>query len=100
MLMGESQRGLDSNSSYNAPAFACFKNGEGAAEDAARNSEPSQCCWDYAEVGHEGESDSEDDGKDACVESGESAFLVDVALHVLKLKRCIFEGVFAMKRIF
>ena len=100
MLMGESQRGLDSNSSYNAPAFACFKDGEGAAEDAARNSEPSQCCWDDAEVGHEGESDSEDNGNDACVESCESAFLVDVALHVLKLERCIFEGVFAMKRIF
>ena len=100
MLMGESQRGLDSNSSYNAPAFACFKDGEGAAEDAARNSEPSQCCWDDAEVGHESESDSEDNGNDACVESCESAFLVDVALHGLKLERCIFEGVFAMKRIF
>ena len=100
MLLGESQRCLDSNSSYNAPAFACFKDGEGAAEDAARNSEPSQCCWDDAEVGHEGESDSEDNGNDACVESCESAFLVDVALHVLKLERCIFEGVFAMKRIF
>ena len=100
MLLGESQRCLDSNSSYNAPAFACFKNGECAAEDAARNSEPSQCCWDDAEVGHESESDSEDNGNDACVESCESAFLVDVALHVLKLERCIFEGVFAMKRIF
>ena len=96
MLMGESQRGLDSNSSYNAPAFACFKNGEGAAEDAARNSEPSQCCWYDAEVGHEGESDSEDNGNDACVESCESAFLVDVALHEPKPERCIFEGVFAM----
>ena len=100
MLMGESQRGLDSNSSYNAPAFACFKDGEGAAEDAAGNSEPSQCCWDDAEVGQEGESDSEDNGNDACVESCESAFLVDVTLHVPELERCIFEGVFAMKRIF
>ena len=94
MLMGESQRGLDSNSSYNAPAFACFKDGEGAAEDAARNSEPSQCCWDDAEVGHESESDSEDNGNDACVESCESALLVDVALHVLSwsavyLKACL-----------
>ena len=84
MLLGESQRCFDPNSSHNAPAFTCFKNGEGAAEDAARNSEPSQCCWDDAEVGHEGESDSEDNGNDACVESCESAFLVDVALHVLK----------------
>ena len=100
MLLGESQRCFDSNSPYDAPAFACFKDGEGAAEDAARNSEPSQCCWDDAEVGHESESDSEDNGNDACVESCESAFLVDVALHVLKLERCIFEGVFAMKRIF
>ena len=100
MLMGESQRCFDSNSPYDAPAFACFKDGEGAAEDAACYSDPSQCCWDDAEVGHEGESDSEDDGNDACVESCESPFLVDVALHVLKLERCIFEGVFAMKRIF
>ena len=100
MLMGESQRGLDSNSSYNAPAFACFKDGEGAAEDAACNSEPSQCCWNDAKVGQEGKSDSEDDGNDAGVESCESALLVDVALHGAKLERCIFEGVFAMKRIF
>ena len=100
MLLGESQRCFDPNSPYDAPAFACFKDGEGAAEDAARNSEPSQCCWDDAEVGHESESDSEDNGNDACVESCESAFLVDVALHVAKPERCIFEGVFAMKRIF
>ena len=100
MLMGESQRGLDSNSSYNAPAFACFKDGEGAAEDAACNSEPAQCCWNDAEVGQEGESDSKDNRCNTCVESGESARLVDVALHTTKLERCIFEGVFAMKRIF
>ena len=100
MLMGESQRGLDSDSSYNAPAFACFKDGEGAAEDAACYSEPSQCCWDDAEVSQEGESDSEDNGNNACVESGYSPFLVDVALHGNKSDRCIFEGVFAMKRIF
>lgn len=96
MLMGESQRGLDSNSSYNAPALSCFKDGEGATEDAACNSEPSQCCWDDAEVGHESESDSEDNGNDACVESCELSFLVDVALHVAKYERCIFEGVFAL----
>ena len=84
MLMGESQRGLDSNSSYNAPAFACFKDGEGAAEDAACDSEPAQCCWYDAEVGQEGECDSKDNRYDACVESRESSFLVDVALHVLK----------------
>ena len=94
--MGESQGCFDANGSHDAPAFACFKNGEGAAEDAARNSEPSQCCWDDAEVGHESESDSEDNGNDACVESCESAFLVDVALHEQKPERCIFEGVFAM----
>ena len=96
MLMGESQRGLDSNGSYNAPAFACFKDGEGAAEDAACDSEPSQRCWDDAEVGQEGESDSEDNRYNACVESCDSSFLVDVALHKLKPERCIFEGVFAM----
>ena len=96
MLMGESQRGLDSNSSYNAPAFACFKDGKGATEDAACYSEPSQCCWDDAEVGQEGESDSEDNRCDACVESCEPAFLVDVALHGGNLERCIFEGVFAL----
>ena len=100
MLMGESQRGLDSNSSYNAPAFACLKDCEGAAEDAACDSEPAQCCWNDAKVGQEGESDSEDNGNDACVESCESAFLVDVALHGNRPERCIFEGVFAMKRIF
>ena len=100
MLMGESQWRFDSNSSYDAPTFSCFKDGEGATEDAACDSEPSQCCWDDAEVGHEGESDSEDNGNDACVESCESAFLVDVALHVPESERCIFEGVFAMKRIF
>ena len=100
MLLGESQRCLDSNSSYNAPAFACFKDGEGAAEDTACYSEPSQCCWDDAEVGQESESDSEDNGNDACVEPCESAFLVDVALHGINSERWIFEGVFAMKRIF
>ena len=100
MLMGESQRGLDSNSSNNAPAFACFKDGKSTAEDAACNGEPSQCCWNDAKVCQEGEDDSEDNGSDAGVESCESAFLVDVALHVYFLERCIFEGVFAMKRIF
>ena len=96
MLMGESQRCFDSNSPYDAPAFACFKDGEGAAEDAACNGEPSQCCWNDAKVGQEGESDSEDNRYDACVESCESSFLVDVALHEQKPERCIFEGVFAM----
>ena len=94
MLMGESQRRLDSNSSYDAPAFACFKDGKGTAEDAACNCEPSQCCWNDAEVGQEGESDSENNRCDASVESSESSFLVDVALHVAKHERCIFEGVF------
>lgn len=96
MLMGESQRCFDSNSPYDAPAFACFKDGEGAAEDAACNSEPSQCCWNDAKVGQEGESDSEDNRYNACVESCESSFLVDVALHGFDSERCIFEGVFAM----
>ena len=100
MLMGESQWGFDSHSSYNAPSLACFKNSEGAAKDAARDSEPSQCCWDDTEVGQEGEGDSKDNRYNACVESCESSFLVDVALHGLKPERCIFEGVFAMKRIF
>ena len=100
MLMGESQRGLDSNSSYNAPALACFKDGEGAAEDAACNGEPSQCCWNDAKVGQESEDDSEDNRYNACVESCESSLLVDVALHVNNTERCIFEGVFTMKRIF
>ena len=100
MLMGESQRGLDSNSSYNAPAFASFKDGEGAAEDAACYSEPAQCCWNDAEVGQEGEDDSEDDGSDAGVKSCESTFLIDVAFHDSKPERCIFEGVFALQRIF
>ena len=100
MLMGESQRCFDSNSPYDAPAFACFKDGEGAAEDAACDSEPSQSCWNDAEVGQESDSDSEDNGNDAGVESCESSFLVDVALHGLNPERCIFEGVFAMKRIF
>lgn len=68
MLMGESQRGLDSNSSYNAPAFACFKDGEGAAEDATSNSEPAQCCWNDAEVGQEAESDSKNNRYDTSVE--------------------------------
>ena len=95
MLMGESQWRFDSNSSYDAPAFACFKDGEGATEDAACYSEPAQCCWNDAKVGQEGESDSEDNGNDACVESCEPAFLVDVALHVSKPVRCLFEGVFA-----
>ena len=81
MLMGESQRGLDSNSSYNAPAFACFKDGEGAAEDAACDSEPAQCCWNDAEVGQESEDDSEDNRYNACVESCKSPFMVDVTLH-------------------
>ena len=100
MLMGESQRCLDSNSSYNAPAFACLKDSEGAAEDAACNGEPSQCSWNDAEVGQEGESDSEDNRYNACVESCESPFLIDVTLHVSKPERCIFEVVFVMKRIF
>ena len=100
MLLGESQRGLDSNSSYNAPAFACFKDSKSTAEDAACDSEPSQSCWNDAEVGQESEDDSEDNGNDARVESSESSFLVDVALHGSKPDRCIFEGVFAMKRIF
>ena len=100
MLMGESQRGLDSDSSYNAPAFACFKDGEGATEDATRYSEPAQCCWNHAEIGQESEDDSEDNRYNACVESCESPFLVDVALHRCFLERWIFEGVFAMKRIF
>ena len=95
MLMGESQRGLDSNSSCNAPAFACLKDSEGAAEDAACNSEPSQCCWNDAKVGQEGESDSEDNGKCLCrvlrvVLSGRCC------TPWLKPERCIFEGVFAM----
>ena len=100
MLLGESQRCFDSNSPYDAPALACFKDGKSTAEDAACDSEPSQCCWNDAEVDQEGESDSENNGSDAGVESCESAFLVDVALHVPKPERCIFEGVFAMKRIF
>ena len=100
MLMGESQRGLDSNSSYNAPAFACFKDGKSTAEDAARDSEPSQSCWNDAEVGQESEDDSEDNGNDTRVESCESSFLIDVAFHAWKPERCIFEGVFALKRIF
>ena len=100
MLMGESQGCLDSNSSYNAPAFACFKDGEGATEDATCYSEPAQCCWNDAEVGQESEDDSEDNRYNACVESCESPFLVDVALHGKNLERWIFEGVFAMKRIF
>ena len=100
MLMGESQWRFDSNSSYDAPTFSCFKDSECAAEDAACDSEPSQSCWNDAEVGQESDSDSEDNGNDAGVESCESSFLVDVALHVLKPERCIFEGVFAMKRIF
>ena len=95
MLLGESQWRFDSNSSYDAPTFSCFKDSEGATEDAAGYGEPSQCCWDDAEVGQEGESDSEDNGNDACVESCEPAFLVDVALHVSKPVRCLFEGVFA-----
>ena len=97
---GESQRGLDSNSSNNAPAFACFKDGKSTTEDAACDSEPSQCCWNDAEVRYKGEDDSEDYRYDACVESCESSFLVDVALHVSYMERCIFEGVFTMKRIF
>ena len=97
---GDSQRGLDSNSSYNAPAFACFKDGKSTAEDAACDSEPSQCCWNDAEVGHECEDNPEGDCCDACVESCESSFLIDVAFHAWKPERCIFEGVFALKRIF
>ena len=96
MLMGESQRGLDSNGSYNAPALACFKDGKGTSENAACNSEPAQCCWNDAKVGQEGEDDSEDNSSDAGVESCESTFLIDVAFHVSKPERCIFEGVFAM----
>ena len=98
--MGESQGCFDSNSACNAPAFACFKDGEGTSEYAACNSEPAQCCWNDAEVRQEGENDSKDDGNDACVEPCESAFLVDVALHGINSERWIFEGVFAMKRIF
>jgi len=82
MLMGESQRCFDSNSSYDAPAFACFKDGKGTAEDAACYSEPSQCCRNDAEVGQEGESDSKNNRCNACVESSHTSFLVDVALHV------------------
>ena len=96
MLMGESQRCFDSNSSYDAPAFACFKDGKSTAEDAACDSEPSQSCWNDAEVGQESESNSEDYGNDACVESCESSFLVDVAFHGFKPERCIFEAVFAL----
>ena len=100
MLMGESQGCLDSNGACNAPTFACFKDGEGTSEDTACNSEPAECGWNDAEVGQESEDDSEDDGNDACVEPCESAFFVDVALHGSFLERWIFEGVFAMKRIF
>ena len=100
MLMGESQRCLDSNSSYDAPAFACFKDGKGTAEDTACYSEPSQCYWNDAEVGQEGESDSKDNRCNACVEPSHTSFLVDVAFHAENSERCIFEGVFAMKRIF
>ncbi len=100
MLMAESQRCLDSNSSHDAPTFSCFKDGEGATEDAACNSKPAQCCWNNAEVGQEGESDSKDNRCDAGVESCESSLLVDVAFHAVNSERCIFEGVFAMKRIF
>ena len=96
MLLGESQRCFDPNSPYDAPAFACFKDGKSTAEDAACDSEPSQSCWNDAEVGQESEDDSEDNGNDTRVESCESAFLVDVALHEPKPERCIFEGVFAM----
>ena len=95
MLMGESQWRFDSNSSYDAPTFSCFKDSEGATEDAACDSEPSQCCRNDAEVGQKGECDSKDNRCDACVESCESSFLIDVALHEPKPERCIFEGVFA-----
>ena len=94
MLMGESQGCLDSDCACNAPAFACFKDGEGATEDATCYSEPAQCCWNDAEVGQESEDDSEDNRDNACVESCESPFLVDVALHVIiwsagYLKACL-----------
>ena len=100
MLMGESQGCLDSNGACDTPSFACFKDGEGATEDATCYSEPAQCCWNDAEVGQESEDDSEDNRYNACVESCESPFLVDVALHESFLERWIFEGVFAMERIF
>ena len=100
MLMGESQGCLDSNGACDTPSFACFKDGEGATEDATCYSEPAQRCWNDAEVGQESEDDSEDNRYNACVESCESPFLVDVALHESFLERWIFEGVFAMERIF
>lgn len=90
------QRRFYTNCSNNAPTFASFKDGEGTTEDAACYSEPAQCCWNDAEVGQEGESDSDDNRCDPGVESCESSSLVDVAFHVSELERCIFEGVFAL----
>ena len=94
MLMGESRGVLIPTARTMHQPLRASKMAS-AAEDAACNGEPSQCCWNDAKVGQEGESDSEDNRYNACVESCESSFLIDVALHEPKSERCIFEGVFA-----
>ena len=97
---GESYRGFDSNGSSNTPALPRFEYCERTAKNASSNSEPTQGRWQDTDIRQKRQKNSENDSNDARVESSKAALLVDVALHGTKLKRCIFECVFEMKRIF